>query len=76
MFNQYKCYKSKYKKVGVLAIQIVKSNVSSVDPLSERNRKYILCFNNPVTPCEIFKRQLIFFFYLDQLNQLNLLTCR
>ena len=29
--------KSKYKKVGVLPIRIVKSNVSSVGPLSERN---------------------------------------
>ena len=29
-------YKSKYKKVGVLPIWIVKSNVSSVDPSSER----------------------------------------
>ena len=31
-------YKSKYKKVGVLPIQIVKSNVSSVGPSLERNR--------------------------------------
>ena len=29
--------KSKYKKVGVLLIRIVKSNVSSVGPSSERN---------------------------------------
>ena len=32
-------YKSKYEKVGVLPIQIVKSNVSSIGPLSERNLK-------------------------------------
>ena len=31
--------KSKYKKVGVLAIRIVWSNVSSIGPSSERNRK-------------------------------------
>ena len=30
-------YKSKYKKVGVLPIRIVWSNVSSIDPSSERN---------------------------------------
>ena len=30
-------YKSKYKKVGVLPIWEVKSNVSSVGPSSERN---------------------------------------
>ena len=30
-------YKSKYKKVGVLPIRIVKSNVSSIGPSSERN---------------------------------------
>ena len=32
-------YKSKYKTVGVLPIRIVKSNVFSVGPSSERNRK-------------------------------------
>ena len=32
-------YKSKYKKVGVLPIRIVWSNVSSIGPSSERNRK-------------------------------------
>ena len=34
-------YKSKYKKVGhgVLPIRIVKSNVSSIGPSSERNKK-------------------------------------
>ena len=32
-------YKSKYKKVGVLPIWIVKFNVSSVGRSSERNRK-------------------------------------
>ena len=32
-------YKSKYKKVGVLPIRKVWSNVSSIDPSSERNRK-------------------------------------
>ena len=32
-------YKSKYKKVGVLPIGTVKSNVSSVGPSSEKNRK-------------------------------------
>ena len=31
------CFKSKYKKVAVLPIRIVKSNVSSVGPSSERN---------------------------------------
>ena len=31
-------YKSKYKKVGVLPIRIVKSYVSSVGPSSERNK--------------------------------------
>ena len=31
-------YKSKYKKVGVLPMRIVKSNVSSVGPSSERNQ--------------------------------------
>ena len=31
-------FKSKYEKVGVLPIWIVKSNVSSVGPSSERNR--------------------------------------
>ena len=30
-------YKSKYKKVGVLPIWLVKSNVLSVGPSSERN---------------------------------------
>ena len=30
---------SKYKKVGVLPIRIVWSNVSSIGPSSERNRK-------------------------------------
>ena len=34
-------YKSKYKTVGVLPIRIVKSNVLSVAPSSERNRKLI-----------------------------------
>ena len=34
-------YKSKYKKVGVLPIRIVKSNVSSIGPSSERKRKEI-----------------------------------
>ena len=38
-------YKSKYKKVGVLPIQIVKSNVSSVGPLSERNMDIFLYFS-------------------------------
>ena len=32
-------YKSKYKKVGVLPIRIVKSDVSSVGPSSEGNIK-------------------------------------
>ena len=32
-------YKSKYKKVGVLPIRIVKSNVSSIGPSSERNTR-------------------------------------
>ena len=32
-------YKSKYKKVGVLPMRIVWSNVSSIGPSSERNRK-------------------------------------
>ena len=32
-------YKSKYKKIGVLPIWKVRSNVSSVGPLSERNMK-------------------------------------
>ena len=32
-------YKSKYEKVGVLPIRIVKSNVSSVGSSSERNRR-------------------------------------
>ena len=31
-------YKSKYRKVGVLPIRIVWSNVSSIGPSSERNR--------------------------------------
>ena len=31
--------KSKYKKVGVLPIRIVWSNVSSIDPSSEREKK-------------------------------------
>ena len=31
-------YISRYKKVGVLTIRIVKSNVQSVGPSSERNR--------------------------------------
>ena len=31
-------YKYKYEMVGVLPIRIVKSNVSSVGPLSEKNR--------------------------------------
>ena len=35
-------YKSKSKKVCVLSIRIVKSNVSSVGPSSERNIPYIL----------------------------------
>ena len=30
-------YESEYKKVGVLPIRIIKSNVSSVGPSSERN---------------------------------------
>ena len=33
--------KSKYKKVGVLPIRIVKSNVSSVGPSSERNNIFL-----------------------------------
>ena len=33
----FKLYKSKYEKVGVLPIRIVKSNVSSIGPSSERN---------------------------------------
>ena len=32
-------YLSKYKKFGVLLIRIVKSNVSSVGPSSQKNRK-------------------------------------
>ena len=36
---KYFGYKSKYKKVGVLPIRIVWSNVSSIGPSSERNRK-------------------------------------
>ena len=35
-------YKSKYRKVGVLPIRIVESNVSSIGPSSERNRKAFL----------------------------------
>ena len=35
-------FKLKYKKVGVLPIQIVKSNVSSVVPSSERNQFFCL----------------------------------
>ena len=33
---------SKYKKVDVLPIRIVQSNVANVGPSSERNRKYII----------------------------------
>ena len=33
------CYESKYKMVGVLPMRIVWSNVSSIGPSSERNRK-------------------------------------
>ena len=36
--NAVSSYKSKYEKVGVLPIQILKSNVSSVGASSERNR--------------------------------------
>ena len=42
-------YKSKYKKVGVLPIRIVKSNVSSVGPSSER---YIIIFRLSCQPCK------------------------
>ena len=35
---------SKYKKVGVLPIRIAWSNVSSIGPSSERNRKIIFLF--------------------------------
>ena len=34
-------YKPKYKKVGVLPIRIVKPNVSSVGPSSERNMQFL-----------------------------------
>ena len=44
-------YKSKYKKVGVLPIRIVQSNVSSVGPSSERN--------NSLTKGQRSKRQTI-----------------
>ena len=37
-------YKSKYKKVGVLPIRIVKSNVSRVGPSSERDRIFFILF--------------------------------
>ena len=36
-------YKSKYKKIGALPIRIVKSNVSSVGPSSERNMRVDEC---------------------------------
>ena len=35
-------YKSKYKKIGVLPMRIVWSNVSSIGPSSERNRVSLL----------------------------------
>ena len=35
-------YKSKYKKVGVLPIQTVKSNVLSIGLSSERDKKFSL----------------------------------
>ena len=41
IYKYIKVYKSKYKMVGVLPIRIVWSNVSSIGPSSERNRKYI-----------------------------------
>ena len=37
MLRRQSRYKSKYKMIGVLPIRIVKSNVSSVGPSSERN---------------------------------------
>ena len=37
-WNKVIIYRSKYKKVGVLPIRIVWSNVSSIGPSSERNR--------------------------------------
>ena len=43
LFN-YKEYKSKYKKVGVLPIRIIKSNVSSVGPSSERTTRFTLTY--------------------------------
>ena len=48
---------SKYEKVGVLPIRIVKSNVSSVGPSSERNRKkkLLLFFFRQYTNLFIFR---------------------
>ena len=37
-------FKWKYKKVGVLSIRIVKSNVSSVGPSSERKLQHYVYF--------------------------------
>ena len=41
-------YKSKYKKVGVLPIWIVQSNVSSIGPSSERNSFLFLSDEGPM----------------------------
>ena len=48
---------SKYKKVGVLPIRIVWSNVSSIGPSSERNRGFIsICISTLPTQHTTFKR--------------------
>ena len=48
---------SKYKKVGVLPIRIVWSNVSSICPSSERNRGFIsICISTLPTQHTTFKR--------------------
>ena len=55
-------FRYKYKKVGVLPIQIVKSNVSSIGPSSERNIKHVLCFS--VTKVIFTKFNVIFLIVL------------
>ena len=42
LFRDLLSFIAKYEKVGQLPIRIIKSNVSSVGPSSERNRKKFL----------------------------------
>ena len=65
-----KKYKLKYKKVGVLPIRIVKSNILSVGPSSERNIKGVFSLFLSLTSLFIIGSTPIFLYFNLYLNTL------